>query len=122
MSFDISLFARDRPIIDESQSTELTRDGPPTPELEKWRFGRMRVTLEPYAFDPDSEDYLAEHFSGDDPPDWVAELAWAVHVSGRQPDDAFFDWLRALAEASRGIIYDPYQARPDKRIVSFEPA
>ncbi|NUO51892.1 MAG: hypothetical protein HOV80_23830 [Polyangiaceae bacterium] len=116
----MTLYGRDRPIIDESQSSELTRDGAYAGELEKWRFGRMYVSLVPYIFDPEDEDSLADHFSGDDPPDWVTDLVWRIDVSGRNPDDAFFDWFRACAEASRGIIYDPYKDAYDERIVSFE--
>lgn len=122
MSFDMTLYARDRPILDESQSSELTRDGEYTWELEKWRFGKMYVKLEPYTFDPDDGDeQLADHFSGDDPPEWTGELAWQLHVSGRNPDDDFFDWFHARAEASRAVVYDPYQSHPDKRIKSFDP-
>ncbi|NUO48552.1 MAG: hypothetical protein HOV80_06820 [Polyangiaceae bacterium] len=117
----MTLYARDRPIICESQSSELTRGEAYTWELEKWRFGKMYVSLVPYTFDPEDEDYLSDHFSGDDPPEWVTELAWRIDVSGRNPDDAFFDWFHARAEASRGIIYDPYRDVYDERIVSFEP-
>lgn len=120
MSFDSELYTRDRPIVDETQTSWLTRDGAYTWEHKKWLFGGMIVTVEPYAA---GRGRLGDAFAdADEVPNWAGELRWVVQVSGNHPDDDFFDWFSSLAADARGVICSPLRRRPARARRRVQPA
>ncbi len=122
MSFDSALYTRDRPILDETQTRWLARDGACTWEHEAWLFGEMSVRVEPYVFVPGGSGPLGELFpAADEAPEWTGELRWVVRVSGSRPDDDFFDWFSGLAADARGVIWNPYFKDPLEHVDGFDP-
>ena len=122
MSFETALFTRDRPIIVETQSSWLKRGGDFAWESEEWLFGDMTVLIEPYAFEAGESDPLGELFSeGEEVPSWTKELRWVVHVSGRHPDDDFFEWFEDLAASARGVIWNPTLDEALEHVAAAEP-
>ena len=122
MSFDSKLYTRDRPILDETQTSWLARDGAYTWEYEKWLFGGMIVDVEPYEFVAGDGDPLGEEFpEADEVPDWTREIRWVVCVSGSRPDDHFFNWFDTLATDARGVIWTPYDKHSLEHVDGFEP-